>query len=393
MDKVMNQDLLTVTHLGENPDKYMNAVVPPVFMNSLHVFDTYEKQSTVNLKEDFVYGRTANPTTTILEKKIAALEHGKKAVAFSSGMGAATAAVFSIAKTGDHIICMRNVYFPVKRLLDEYCVERLGMEVTYVAGDDIRELENAIKMNTSLIILESPATFIFKVVDVAAIAGIAKKHGIKTYIDNTFCTPIFSKPLDLGIDIVMHSISKYIGGHSDINGGVLVSKDAELMDNVQLHYREYFASILGPMEAWLAIRGLRTLPLRVKQHQETAMAVAQYLENHPKVEKVYYTGLASHPQHEIIQKQMTGHTGLMSFLLKENASKAVEFIDHLKLFGKGCSWGGFESLALCPVKNIASEDLQFMGLTEKERGLIRIHCGLEGTENLQEDLRQAFEAI
>ena len=285
MDKVMNQDLLTVTHLGENPDKYMNAVVPPVFMNSLHVFDTYEKQSTVNLKEDFVYGRTANPTTTILEKKIAALEHGKKAVAFSSGMGAATAAVFSIAKTGDHIICMRNVYFPVKRLLDEYCVERLGMEVTYVAGDDIRELENAIKMNTSLIILESPATFIFKVVDVAAIAGIAKKHGIKTYIDNTFCTPIFSKPLDLGIDIVMHSISKYIGGHSDINGGVLVSKDAELMDNVQLHYREYFASILGPMEAWLAIRGLRTLPLRVKQHQETAMAVAQYLENHPEVEK------------------------------------------------------------------------------------------------------------
>ena len=228
--------------------------------------------------------------------------------------------------------------------------------VTYVAGDDIRELENAIKMNTSLIILESPATFIFKVVDVAAIAGIAKKHGIKTYIDNTFCTPIFSKPLDLGIDIVMHSISKYIGGHSDINGGVLVSKDAELMDNVQLHYREYFASILGPMEAWLAIRGLRTLPLRVKQHQETAMAVAQYLENHPKVEKVYYTGLASHPQHEIIQKQMTGHTGLMSFLLKENASKAVEFIDHLKLFGKGCSWGGFESLALCPVKKMCIRD-------------------------------------
>lgn len=391
----MDQDLLTLTHLGEDHKKYLNAVVPPVFMNSLHVFDTFEEQCSVDVRDEysFNYARTSNPTTTILEKKIAALENGVKATAFSCGMGAATSAILTVAQSGDHIICMKNVYFPVISFLEEYCVKKFHMEVTYVSGTDLEETERAIRDNTSMMILESPSSFIFKVIDIAKTAAIAKRHGIITYIDNTYCTPLFCKPLDLGIDIVMHTMSKYIGGHSDITGGVLVSKDRELMERIQLLHREHFGSILGPMEAWLAIRGLRTMDVRVRQHQDTALKVAQYLEKNPKVERVYYTGLESHPQHEIIAKQMKGHTGLMSFMLKAELSKAVELIDHLKLFGKGCSWGGFESLAICPLYNASAEQLERMGLTEKERGLIRIHCGLEGAENLLEDLEQAFTYI
>mgnify|MGYP000997113621 CR=1 FL=1 len=253
-------------------------------------------------------------------------------------------------------------------------------------------MESNIRENTSLIILESPATFVFTVVDIKAIADIARRHGIKTYIDNTYCTPLFQKPLDLGVDIVMHTLSKYLGGHSDIIGGVLVSKDEELMRRIMGQLREWFGGIIGPMEAWLVLRGMRSLDARLYQHQKTAMAIAQFLENHPKVKKVNYTGLPSHPQHEIIKRQQTGHTGLMSIELNASPEEAVKFINNLHLFGKGCSWGGFESLALCPLYHCDAEELEFLQLKES-RGLIRLHCGLEGEDNLIADLKQALEKV
>lgn len=387
-----NNDLLTLTHTGDEYEKYLGAVVPPVFMNSLHVFPTFEAYLGFDdSKEDsYIYGRDANPTVHIMEQKIAELEHGSMALGFASGMAAATAAVMATCHTGSHIICLHNTYGPLKNFISNYCREKFQMTVTYLHGTDLEELEAAIRPETSLIILESPATFVFTVVDLAAIAQIAQKHHVKTYIDNTCSTPFYQKPLDLGIDLVMHTLSKYLGGHSDIIGGVLVSKDEALMKSIQHQERALYGGILGPMEAWLVIRGMRTLPARLALHQETAKKVAAYLEQHPKVKQVYYTGLPSNPQRELIDRQQTGHTGLMSFILDAPYEKVPAFINQLKIFKIGCSWGGFESLALAPLYTMPQSDLDQLNIPDG-KNLIRIHCGLEGADLLIQDLEQAFE--
>ncbi len=387
----MREERLAITHFGEDQTKYMNAVVPPVFMNSLHVFDSIESYAQHEENQSYVYGRAANPTVHILEEKVASLEGGCRAVAFASGMAAAAAAILAVCKVKSHIICMRDVYQPVKNILNQYFIPKMEITVSYWDGLDLNELEALIQDNTDMILLESPATFVFTVTDIAGTARIAKAHGIKTYIDNTYCTPLYQKPLAMGIDIVMHTMSKYIGGHSDIIGGILVVKDEELGKMLQNTIRELFGGILGPMEAWLAIRGLRTLEVRLEQHQKTAIEVARYLENHPKVERVYYTGLDSHPQAQLIKRQQVGHTGLMSFVLKDDPERAAKLVNLLKIFEIGCSWGGFESLALCPLLSYSEADMEFLNLRARDKGLIRIHCGLEGADVLIEDLEQALK--
>lgn len=385
-----NKDLLALTHEGENPKNYMGAVTPPIFMNSLHVFDTVKDYFDVDIFEDqFYYGRASNPTVTILEKKLAALEHGSRAVVFSAGMAACAATILAVCKTGSHIICVRESYGPVQHLLDEFLCEKMNVEVTYVVGKEVREFEEAIRPETDLIILESPSTLVCNVVDLKAVADLAKKHHIKTYIDNTYSTPLFQKPLDFGIDVVMHTMTKYIGGHSDLIGGVLISKDEEFMRKIMVQ-RDWFGGVLGPMEAWLAIRGLRTLDVRMQKHYETGMKVAQYLENHPKIERVFYTGLPSHPQYELARKQQSGECGLLSIEVKGDVSAVETFVDHLKIFEKGCSWGGFESLAIAFTYNWTEEQLAFH---ELNRNIVRLHCGLEGAENLIADLEQALNKI
>jgi len=389
---VDEKDLLILEQYGEDEKSYLNAVVPPVFMNSLHVFDSVEKYRDVDIfeKDQFFYGRSSNPTTTIAEQKIAQLEHGSRAVMFSSGMAAASAAIMATCEAGNHIICMKDVYQPVKRLLDNFCIPKLKMTVTYVKGTNLEELESSICPDTSLIILESPATFIFTIVDLEKIAVIAHRYNIKTYIDNTYCTPLFQKPLDYGIDIVMHTLTKYLGGHSDLMGGVLVSKDENLMRMIMGNVREWFGGIIGPMEAWLVIRGMRTLDVRLRRHQETAQAVAEYLENHPKVKKVYYPGLKNHPQYELIKKQQTGNSGLLSLEVEGPLENALKFANYLKIFRKGCSWGGFESLVMAPLYYIDEKEEQFLGIS---KGIIRMYCGLEGTGNLLADIKQALDLL
>lgn len=388
----MKEELLSLTHTGDEYDKYLHAVVPPVFMNSLHVFERFEDYCNVDVyKEDsFIYGRCSNPTTHILERKLAELEHGVRAVAFSSGMAAASAAILGVAGAGSHIVCMKDVYQPVKRFLKTVCVQRLNMTVTYVRGERPEEFEQAIQPDTALIILESPATFVFRVTDLSAVAQIARGRGVKTYMDNTCLTPLFQKPLDLGIDIVMHTMSKYIGGHSDLIGGVLVTKDEELARVFMGQMREWLGGVLGPMESWLAIRGIRTLAVRMKEHERTGMAVAGFLEGHERVRRVYYTGLRSHPQRELIERQQKGHSSLMSLELDCGPEQAVKMIDSLHLFGKGCSWGGYESLALTPLYTADQEELDFL---MAPRGLIRLYCGLEGADNLIEDLDSALRGL
>lgn len=388
----MKEKLLSITHAAEEPENYLHAVTPPVFLTSLHVYDKFEDYNDINaLREgEYVYGRTSNPTVHILERKIAELEHGARAVVFSSGMAACTATIMATCQAGDHIICMRDVYQPVKKFLNQFAGPKLGMKITYVSGNDLDEVEEAMKQKASLMILESPATFVFRVVDLKAIADLAHKYEVKTYIDNTCMTPLFQNPLDFGIDVVMHTMSKYIGGHSDLIGGVLVSKDNALMEKMITEMREWYGGILGPMEGWLAMRGLRSLYPRLVQHQKTAMTVANYLEKSDKVKRVYYTGLESHPQSDIIRRQQKGHTSLMSIVLDTSVEKSVEFINHLHLFGKGCSWGGFESLAILPLYKSEQAELDFLGT---ERGLIRLYLGLEGEENLLEDLEGALKLI
>lgn len=389
----IDQQLLTLTHSFEDRARHYGAVTPPVYLNSLHVFPGMEQYAGADTTRDdcYVYGRESNPTARLLERKLAALEHGKLAAVFSSGMAAATSALLGVCQSGDHVICMRNAYGPLRHFLDEVAGPRLHITTTYVGGLDLQQFADAIRPQTKLAILESPATFIFVVADLQAIAALCRSHGIITYIDNTCATPLFQNPLDMGIDLVMHTMSKYLGGHSDLIGGALIGRDEQLMRFILRNVREWLGGIIGPMEAWLVIRGMRTLDARLRVHQQTAMRVASFLESHPKVKRVYYTGLASHPQAALIQKQMRGHTGLLSLELDRPAQDAIRFVDGLRLFGKGCSWGGFESLALCPLYHVSDQERQRLG--NLERGLIRLHCGLEGENNLLADLSQSLENI
>ena len=382
---------MITSHYGEEYDKYYNAIVPPIFMNSLNVFNEIDDyfNAKVHDKHTYVYGRVQNPTVRILEDKVAALEHGVAAFAFGSGMAAATTAVLSVVKTGDNIVCLRNAYGPLKNFVENYCPQHLGTTLTYVKGIEVSEFEEAITDNTSLVILESPSSVVFTLQDVEAVSQIAHAHGAKVYIDNSFCSPIFSNPLDMGADIVMHTASKYMGGHSDIIGGMLAVRDEELANAIVTN-RELFGGIIGPMEAWLILRGLRTLSVRVKAHEEVAMKVAEYLENHPKVAKVYYTGLKSHPQHDLVQKQQKGSTGLMTFEIRGSTDDARKVVNSLKVFKIGVSWGGFESLACMPHMRCDEQACQWLG---GGQNLIRIHCGLEGVDALIADLAQALEKI
>ena len=382
---------MITSHYGEEYDKYYNAIVPPIFMNSLNVFQEIDDyfNAKVHDKHTYVYGRVQNPTVRILEDKVAALEHGVAAFAFGSGMAAASTAVLSVVKTGDNIVCLRNAYGPLKNFVENYCSAHLGTTLTYVKGIEISEFEEAITDNTSLVILESPSSVVFSLQDIEAVCKIAHSHGAKVYIDNSFCTPIFSTPLDLGVDIVMHTTSKYMGGHSDVIGGVLALRDENLANTIVTN-RELFGGIMGPMEAWLVLRGLRTLSVRVKAHEETAMNIAAYLENHPKVDKVYYPGLKSHPQYALAQKQQKGNTGLMTFEIKGSTEDAKKVVNSLKVFKIGVSWGGFESLACMPHMRQDHQTCDWLG---GKQNLIRIHCGLEDVEALIADLEQALANI
>lgn len=382
---------MILEHYGENYEKYYNAIVPPVFMNSLHVFDSIDEYYDLNVtdKESYCYGRVQNPTVRILEDKIAALEAGEVCYVFSSGMAAATAAVLSICTMGGHVICVRNAYGPLKNFLTGYCQEHMNIKTTFVEGSRIEEFENALTEKTQLIVLESPSSVVFSVQDIKTVSELARKKGAKVYIDNTYCTPIYQKPLELGVDIAMHTTSKYLGGHSDLIGGALILKDRELADKIR-NMREQLGSIIGPMEGWLILRGLRTLEIRVKEHGRTAKDIAEWLEKHPKVKHVYYPGLSSHRQAELIEKQQSGSTGLLSFQIDGTVEQAKQFCEMLKVFKIGVSWGGFESLVMMPYARLSEEEAESMGGSSN---IIRIHCGLEGKEILKQDLENAFDAV
>jgi cystathionine gamma-lyase len=367
-------------HWGDDYDRYLGAIVPPIFQNSLFT------RKTVN--HGYTYTRVSNPTTEIAEKKIAALEEAEEARCFSSGMAAITAALMSVMEKDCHIVCPLNVYAPTKIFMETY-MARFGVETTFVSGESASEFEAAIRPNTRAIYLETPLSNVFTLQDLHAIAAISRARGIVTIADNTWATPLFQNPITCGIDLVVHSATKYMGGHSDIIAGVIVGSK-ERMERITHEERGLFGATMDPHQAWLLIRGLRTLPLRMQRHQESGMRVAVFLEEHPLVERVLYPGLPSHPQHELGKTQMSGCSGLLSFVPRGTKAQVAGFIKSLKLFEEGPSWGGFESLINSPGLSLDEETSRRTGVPQR---LVRISVGLEHPESLLADLDRSLEAM
>ncbi|NLC68713.1 MAG: aminotransferase class I/II-fold pyridoxal phosphate-dependent enzyme [Clostridiaceae bacterium] len=379
MDEGLSKEYICTCY-GEDSDMYMGAVAPPIFQSTVF--------SRKNGSHGYTYTRVSNPTTEIVEKKIAALEGGEEARCFSSGMAAITAAIMRCVSAGSHVIAPRNVYLCTRKLLENY-LRRFGVETTFVDGTYITEIEESIRPNTSLIYLESPVSVVFTLQDLEKIAGIAKTNGITTVIDNTWATPIFQNPLKFGIDIVVHSASKYLGGHSDVLGGVLVSSK-KIVDEITSNERVLMGAVMDPHQSWLLLRGIRTLPLRMAKHQENAMKVAEFLEKHEKVKKVLYPGLKSHPQHELACKQMTGFSGLMSFVPDGDDKRIMRFVKSLKLFHECPSWGGYECIINTPGVGISDKTSKEIGVP---KGLVRVSVGLSSAEEIIGDIDNALKQI
>lgn len=390
MKKIYNK----ITNLvNEQVHDTHGAVVPPIYQTSLFTFNDWDAadEAFSNKKDNFIYSRGSNPTVRVVEDKIANLAGGDRALLFSSGMAAISSAILSCIKSGSHIIAVNNVYGPTNNFLQNYLKNKSNVEVTYVLGDKVSEFEEAIREETDLIYLESPSSVVFGLQDIAEVTKLAKANGIKTIIDNTWATPIFQQPLAMGVDLEVHSCSKYIGGHSDVISGVVIGNE-ELIQHIFSYEYELLGAKMAPFEAWLLLRSLRTLPIRMQQHQLNGLEVATFLEGHSFVKKVHYPGLASSSQYELGKKQMTGYTGVLSFIIDtDNVETIKVFVNTLKLFKLGVSWGGHESLVYVPAISYLKEmtTLQFTQLGIS-LGDIRLSIGLEDVEDLIDDLKSAF---
>ena len=383
-------------HSGEDRAAYHGAVVPPLFQNSTFTFEDWDAIDAAfdDRTNAYIYSRAGNPTVRLAETKIAELASGERARLFASGMGAISAAVLHGLRAGDHVIAVRNLYGPASNLLGGYLRQRMGITTTFVPGDEVSQFEAALTDRTRLIYLESPSSAVFGLQDIEAVAALARSRGIRTMIDNTWATPLFQRPLALGIDLEVHSCSKYLGGHSDLVGGVVIGSAADL-EAISTQEAELLGGVMAPFEAWLLTRSLRTLPVRMRQHEANAMQVARFLEAHPKVREVRYPGLDSFPQRDLARRQMTGASGLLGFALDTEDLAAIKrFVDGLGVFQIGVSWGGHESLIYAPVisalKELPPERFAEIGIAS---GDMRISVGLEHADDLVEDLEQALARV
>ncbi|QSJ14551.1 cystathionine gamma-synthase [Nostoc sp. UHCC 0702] len=369
-------------HEGQQSDPQTGAVIVPIYLTS-----TYEQQA-IGQHKGYEYSRTGNPTRNALEEALASIENAKYGLAFASGL-AATTTVLSLLKSGDHIVAGDDLYGGTYRLL-ERVVKNWGVTTTYVDIDNLADFETAIQPNTKLIWIETPTNPLLKIVDIPALANIARKHNIVLVVDNTFASPYFQKPLDLGADIVVHSTTKYLGGHSDIIGGAVVTSNEQLYTELKF-YQNAIGAVPSPFDSWLVLRGIKTLAVRMREHEKNALFLAEFLEKHPKVEQIYYPGLASHEQHQLAKEQMSGFGGMISLELKGGFAEVERFVAKLKLFLLAESLGGVESLLCYPAK------MTHGSLPEAERikrgikdNLIRLSVGIEHPLDLQADLENAL---
>ena len=372
-------------HAGQEPDPTTGAIMTPVYLTSTYV------QESPGVHKGWEYSRTHNPTRKAYENCLADLEGGTHGFAFASGCAAATT-IMHLVRAGDHVIAGDDMYGGSFRLFDKV-IRHNGVQFSYVDLTKVENFEKALRPETKMVWLETPTNPTLKLVDIAAICKIAKAKKIIVAVDNTFMSPYFQKPLVLGADIVVHSATKYLGGHSDVVGGGVVTNRADLAEKIAF-LSNSMGGIAGAFDAFLCLRSLKTLPLRMRQHQTNAMQVAKYLESHPKISKVIYPGLSSHPQHELAKKQMTGFGGMITFHVKGNLASARTFLESVKIFALAESLGGVESLiehpAIMTHASVPPENRKALGIDDT---LIRLSVGVEEVEDLLWDLEQALALV
>ena len=371
-------------HGGQSPDPSTGAVMPPIYATSTYA------QSSPGEHQGFEYSRTHNPTRFAYERCVAALEGGSRGFAFASGM-AATSTLLELLDSGDHVIAMDDIYGGSYRLFERVRTRSAGLSFSLVDLTDPAKFEVAITPKTRLVWIETPTNPLLKIVDIAAIAAIAKQHGLLVVVDNTFASPVLQRPLALGADVVMHSATKYLNGHSDMVGGMLVVGDNAELGEQLAFLQNSIGAVQGPFDSFLALRGLKTLHLRMRAHCENAMALAEFLQAHPAVEEVIYPGLASHPHHALAKQQMEGFGGMLSIRLKGGFDAAKHFCERLELFTLAESLGGVESLANHPAvmthASIPPARRAELGIGDE---LVRLSVGVEAVGDLQRDLQFAL---
>ena len=372
-------------HFGVEPDPLTGAILPPIYQTATYA------QEAVGVNKGHTYSRSSNPTVATLEKKLAGIEYATGAIAFSTGLAATTALIMSLLKAGDHIVCSDVVFGGTVRLIDTV-FNKFGITITYVDASDLVKFKTAIQPNTKLIFIETPANPNLKLNDIAAISKISKEFAIPVVVDNTFLTGILQRPLESGADIVLYSTTKYIDGHNAAVGGALLANDKTYLEGFD-YIRKNIGNIQAPMNAWLTMQGIKTLELRLKQHSHNALAVAEYLENHPLVSKVYYPGLASFPQRELAERQHLGglHGGMLAFEVTGGYEHAIHIMNSVRLCSLAESLGATESIITHPASMthvmMSKEQREEIGLSD---GLIRFSVGLENARDIIADLEQAI---
>ncbi len=375
-------------HSGQEPDPSTGAIIGPIYTSSTYV------QESPGEHKGFDYSRTSNPTRKALEICMTDLEEGGQGFAFSSGM-AATATVLELLDTGDHIISMDDLYGGTYRLFENVRKRSSGLEFSYSNLSSLDELESLLKPNSKMIWVESPSNPLLKIVDLEEVSAFAKKHNLISVCDNTFCSSYVQKPLNLGFDVVLHSATKYLNGHSDVIGGLVVSsQEREDLAEQLAFLSNSIGSIMSPFDSFLVLRSLKTLAIRMEKHCENAFEVASFLEGHEAIEKIYYPGLSNHPNHEIAKKQMKGFGGMITVVLKGGLKTATTFLERTKIFALAESLGGVESLiehpAIMTHASVPAEIRKDLGI---EDGLVRLSVGIESIEDLLDDLNQALSGV
>jgi len=371
-------------HAGQEPEPVTGSVTYPIFQTSTYV------QPELGKNKGFEYARTKNPTRSVLEANLAALERGKHAHCFASGMSA-TDTVFRLLKSGDHVIAGENMYGGSYRLFSKVC-EKFGVRFTYVDTSNAENVRAALQPETKIVFLETPTNPMMTVTDIAACAEVAHTGGALVVVDNTFCSPYLQRPIELGADLVVHSTTKFLNGHSDSVGGVVISNDDAIAEQIGF-LQNAVGAILSPFDSWLVLRGVKTLAVRMRQHEENGMAMAEYISQHPKALKVYYPGLPDHPQHELAKRQMRGFGSMISFDVGSLAN-AKKFLDRVRLCSLAESLGGVETLISHPETmthaSVPLDTRTRLGITP---GLVRISVGIEDVEDLIADVKNAFDGI
>ena len=383
MEKI-NDIKTNVIHAGQHPDPSTGAIMTPIYATSTYV------QSAPGVHQGFEYSRSQNPTRFALERCLAELENGTDGFAFSSGL-AAIATVLELLQPNDHVIASDDLYGGTYRLFENVRKKTAGLQFSFVDCTNPDNVKNALQKNTKMLWVETPSNPMLTLIDLEIMADMAKKNNLISVCDNTFATPILQKPIDVGFDIVVHSLTKYLNGHSDMVGGAVITREKELAEKIG-YLQNAVGGILGPFDSFLCLRGIKTLAVRMQRHCESAMELAQWLTQHPRVNKIYYPGLTSHPQHALAQKQMRAFGGMISVELKTDLQETKNILSRFNIFALAESLGGVESLiehpAIMTHASIPAETRKKLGITD---GFIRLSVGIESLEDLKNDLMRALK--